>query len=165
MRRLAFLFAAFAVTAPRTVAQDATPAGEQPVAPYSMSNANAGAAPLSDAHVFNQFHGMDGVHRVVDRTINASVADPRIAEIFVNQDIVRLKRTLAEQICYLIGGPCAYSGRDMATAHANMGIQTRDFNILVEHLQAAMRAERVPIGAQHRLLALLAPMHRTIVAD
>jgi hemoglobin len=164
MRRLTFLFAAFAVTALPVAAQEATPAGEQAVAPYTMSNANAGATPMRDARVFNQFHGMEGVHRVVDRTINASVADPRIAEIFVNQDIVRLKRTLAEQICYLVGGPCAYSGRDMATAHANMGIQTRDFNVLVEHLEDAMRAERVPIGAQHQLLALLAPMHRTIVA-
>jgi hemoglobin len=164
MRRFGFLFAAFAVMTLPAMAQEAMPAGEQPVAPYTQSNANAGAAPLSDAHVFDQFHGMDGVHRVVDRTIDASVADPRIAEIFVNQDIVRLKRTLAEQICYLIAGPCVYTGRDMATAHANMGIQTRDFNVLVEHLQAAMRAERVPIGAQHQLLALLAPMHRTIVA-
>lgn len=161
--RIILSFAICAAISLPAFAQETQP-GEQPVDPYTQSNANAGAAPLAGTRTFEEFHGLEGVHRIVDDAIDASVHDQRIADIFVNQDIVRLKRTLAEQICYLIGGPCTYSGRTMEAAHANMGIRTRDFNILVEHLQAAMRREHVSYPAQHRLLALLAPMHRTVVS-
>jgi len=146
------------------MAQDATPPGEQPVAPYTQSNANAGATPLTDTRTFEAFHGVEGIRRIVNDTIDRSAADPRIAEIFISHDLLRIKRTLSEQICYVLGGPCTYTGRDMATAHRDLGVQTRDFNILVEHLREAMSRERVPFPAQNRLLAILAPMHRDVVA-
>ena len=38
-----------------------------------------------------------------------------------------------------------------------------DFNALVEVLQQSMEARGIPFGAQNRLLARLAPMHREIV--
>ena len=77
--------------------------------------------------------------------------------------MVRLRRTLKEQFCYLLNGGCDYSGRAMAAAHADMGIQDADMAALVENLQAAMRREHVSFAAQNRLLAKLAPMRRTIV--
>ncbi len=138
-------------------------AEEKPVAPYTQSNANAGARPLEGTAVFDAMNGLDGIQRIVDDLVDHSVADPVIGDIFVNQDIARLRRTLGEQICYLAGGPCTYTGRTMADAHKDMGVTTRDFNVLVEHLRAAMDKEGVPFVQQNRLLARLAPMHRTIV--
>ena len=141
----------------------ATRPGEQPVDPYTASNANAGAAPRQDASVFKGFHGQAGIQRVSDSLVDRAAADPRIAEIFRNQDLVRLKRTLAEQFCYLLDGPCAYSGRDMKTAHKDLGVQDADFNALVEDLQWAMNREGVTFRAQNKLLAKLAPMRRDVV--
>jgi hemoglobin len=134
--------------------------GEQAVDPYTQSNANAGAAPTKDAGLFNAFHGKEGIARIVDTFVDRNVADPRISEIFKNQDLVRLRRTLREQFCYLLGGGCDYSGRDMKSAHKGMGIQDADFNALVENLQFAMAKEGVSDRAQNKLLAILAPMHR-----
>lgn len=136
---------------------------EQPVDPYTVSDANAGAKPYRDADLFRAFGGHEGIARIVDRTIVLSEADPRIAEIFKGQDLVRLRRTLGEQFCYLLGGGCAYTGRDMKASHKDMGLQTADFNALVENLQAAMRKEGVGFHAQNRLLAKLAPMKRDVV--
>ena len=42
-------------------------------------------------------------------------------------------------------------------------MQTADMGALVENLQAAMRKEGVPFGAQNRFLAKLAPMKRDTV--
>lgn len=137
--------------------------GEEPVAPYEASDANAGARPVEGAALFEAFHGQEGIGRIVDGLVDRSLADPRIGEIFKPFDMVRLRRTLREQICYLLNGPCQYTGRTMAEAHRDMGVQTRDFNILVEHLRAAMREEGVAFRDQNRLLALLAPMHREVV--
>ena len=143
----------------------ATPAppGEEPVDPYVRSNANAGAAPFAGAAMWQSFHGQAGVDRIVEGLVDRVTTDPRIAEVFRNQDLVRLRRTLKEQFCYILGGGCVYTGRMMAAAHKDLGIQTADFNALVEDLQAAMRAERVPFAAQNRFLAKLAPMRRTTV--
>ncbi len=86
-----------------------------------------------------------------------------VAAIFVAHDTVRLKRTLDEQFCYLLGAGCDYSGRDMRTAHTEMGVTKADMNALVENLQAAMREAGVPFAAQNRLLAKLAPMSGQVV--
>ena len=137
--------------------------GEQAVDPYTQSNANAGARPMNSPAMFNAFHGKEGISRIVDSFVGRNVADPRISEIFKNQDLVRLRRTLKEQFCYLLDGGCDYTGRDMKSSHKDMGIQDADFNALVENLQWAMSKEGVPFRDQNRLLALLAPMHRDMV--
>jgi len=137
--------------------------GELPVAPYEQSNANAGAAPYDGAGLVRDFGGREGIARIAARMVDLSEADPRIAAIFAAHDMVRLKRTLGEQFCYLLGAGCDYSGRDMRTAHAEMGITKADMNALVENLQTAMREAGVPFSAQNRLLAKLAPMSGDIV--
>ena len=136
---------------------------EEAVDPYVQSDANAGATPLKDDATFRAFHGMAGLQRIAADLVAFSHADPRTADIFRAADNARLKRTLAEQFCYILGGGCHYSGRDMKSVHADMGLQTADFGALVENLQRAMDKERVPFRAQNRLLAKLAPMKRVVV--
>ncbi len=137
--------------------------GEDPVAPYAMADANAGAHPFTGHRLLEAFHGRTGIDRVVDDLVATSQADRRIGDIFKGQDMIRLRRTLKEQFCYLLGGGCAYSGRDMATAHRDLGLQAKDMNALVDNLQAAMRREGVAFAAQNALLSKLAPMKRDIV--
>ena len=95
--------------------------------------------------------------------MDRSLANPRISDIFKSHDMVRLRRTLKEQFCYLLNGPCDYSGRDMKAAHKDLGLQNTDFNVLVEELQAAMDHEKIGYRAQNRFLAKLAPMQRQTV--
>lgn len=140
-----------------------TPAGERPVEPYVQADANAGATPIRGAAVFAAFHGEPGVRRITSRLVDLNLVDPRIKEIFVTTDVARVKRTLYEQFCYLLGGPCTYTGRDMTASHKGQGLQASDFNALVENLQKAMDEERVPFSAQNKLLAKLAPMERVVV--
>jgi hemoglobin len=138
-------------------------AEEQPVDPYTVSDANAGAATITDPAVFKAFHGKEGVDRIVASLIVFYRTDPRLTDIFHAADFERLQRLLGEQFCYILGGPCHYSGRDMVSTHKDMGLQGRDFDALVEDLQTAMDKERVPNWAQNKLLAKLAPMKRAVV--
>jgi hemoglobin len=145
-------------------AQEAeVPPSELPADPYEISNDKAGAAPVTDANLFAALGGEAGIARIVDDLVDISLADPRIADIFAPSDLVRLRRTLKEQFCYLLAGPCDYTGMDMASSHRDHGITTAEFNALVENLQVAMSREGVPFRAQNRLVARLAPMHRDIV--
>ncbi len=141
----------------------APPPGEDPVAPYVQSDANAGATPVGDDALWRTFGGAAGIDRLVDRFVALDVADPRIGEIFKGQDLVRLRRLLKEQFCYILDGGCAYTGRTMKDSHRDLGIQMKDLNALVDDLQRAMGEAHVPVPAQNRLLAKLAPMRRDVV--
>ena len=132
--------------------------GELPVDPYDQDNANAGADPFDGARISEEFGGREGIRRISDRLVELNYADPRIREIFLGHDRVRLERTLFEQFCYILGAGCDYTGRDMRASHADLGTTRADLNALVENLQKAMRENDVPFAAQNRFLSKLAPM-------
>jgi hemoglobin len=136
---------------------------EEAVAPYVQNDSNAGARPVRGDALWKSFHGSDGVSRIVDDLVARNQNDPRVSDIFRNQDTVRLRRTLKEQFCYILNGGCHYTGRDMKTAHQNMGLQQADMGALVENLRASMRQEGVAFAAQNQLLAKLASMQRDVV--
>jgi hemoglobin len=144
-------------------AAQTVPPGEEPVAPYAQSDANAGATPFTGDAMLRAFHGRAGIDRMTDDFVDRLLADPRITDIFKGQDVVRLRRLLKEQFCYILNGGCHYSGRTMKASHKDLGIQNADMGALVEDLQAAMRKEGVPFFAQNRFLAKLAPMRRDTV--
>ena len=115
--------------------------------------------------VLEDFGGREGLDRLMDTFMAGLLADERMGPFFANSDQERVKRQLAEQFCAILGGGCEYSGRDMKSSHAGLGIDRADFNRLVEVLQVAMNQHKVPFRAQNKLLAKLAPMHREIVTE
>ena len=137
--------------------------GEFPVEPYAQSNANAAATPFRSSDLKGAFGGQEGIRGITDRLVELSQHDPRISEIFVSHDMVRLRRTLFEQFCFILNAGCTYSGRDMVAVHKDMGLQKPDLNALVENLQQAMREARVPFAAQNAFLSKLAPMDRDVL--
>lgn len=113
--------------------------------------------------LYAQFGGQAGVEALVEEFLVRLLEDERINAQFAETDLVNLNDRLVEQFCVELGGPCTYTGRDMAESHAGLGITEADFNALVEDLVDAMEARGIPRPAQNRLLARLAPMHGDIV--
>jgi hemoglobin len=111
---------------------------------------------------FEQFGGEAGLTALMDEFMRELLDDPRTRPFFAQVDQAAVKRHLVEQFCAILGGGCAYTGRDMRQTHAGLGLGRDDFNALVEDLQRAMDRRRIPFAAQNRLLATLAPMHREI---
>lgn len=163
MKLATSLLAAGLLTASAFAQTASTPDGELEVDPYEASNANAGADPITDPSVLAAFNGREGIARIVSSFVEGVKTDPRTEKIFAAADWVRLERTLNEQFCYILGGGCDYTGRDMASVHKDHGVTTAEFGAVVEILQAAMNAEGVPFRYQNRLLAKLAPMKRDTV--
>jgi len=137
--------------------------GELPVAPYTQSDANAGATPFAGDGMAKAFGGQEGIRKIADRFVDIDIADPRIKGVFGASDLVRLRRMLYEQFCYILNAGCHYSGRDMAESHKQLGIMTGEMNALVEDLQRAMHERHIPFAAQNRFLAKLAPMKKDVV--
>jgi hemoglobin len=91
----------------------------------------ADVTPFKNDALYKAFHGMAGVDRVTDTMVDLSLADPRVADIFKGQDIAHLRQMLKEHLCYVLGGPCAYTGKSMKEAHKDLGIEQTDFNAVV----------------------------------
>jgi hemoglobin len=112
--------------------------------------------------VFDQFGGEQGLVALMDLFMAKLVADPKTKPFFENANQAAVKKHLVEQFCAILGGGCAYTGRDMRTAHKGFDIGRDQFNALVEDLQKSMDERGIPFRAQNKLLARLAPLHRDI---
>ncbi|GIL39386.1 group I truncated hemoglobin [Roseiterribacter gracilis] len=121
------------------------------------------AVPAQAATLYDDLGGEPVMRRVVEEATKNFLADKRIAVTFGETAIPRFKQLLFEQLCNVSGGPCTYTGRDMAKSHTALKITDAHFSALVEDLQDAMDKEKIAFTTQNRLLAILAPMRRDIV--
>ncbi|MEZ5706058.1 MAG: group 1 truncated hemoglobin [Burkholderiaceae bacterium] len=125
---------------------------------------DASAYPVAPAAgLYEAFGQREGIGSLMNDFVQRLRADPRIGSHFADTRLDHLASQLGDQLCQLSGGPCAYNGPDMKTAHDSMDVTRADFNALVEVLQQSMDAQGIPFYRQNQMLALLAPMHKDVV--
>ena len=117
----------------------------------------------TEKSLYDRLGGKPAITAVVDDFAARVAADRRINRFFANSDIPSFKAKLVDQICEASGGPCKYTGKDMKTAHAGMGVTNADFDALVEDLVATLDKFKVPQREKGELLAVLGPMRKDIV--
>ena len=100
---------------------------------------------------------------VVDDFLANVSADTRINHFFLDADMGKIKTGLVTLIGQATGGPEHYTGRDMKTTHAGLGIASADFDALVEDLSRSLDKFKVPPQEKGELLALLGGMKGDIV--
>ena len=123
----------------------------------------ASTAAKPETSLYQRLGGIEAITAVVDDFVANVADDSRINARFANTDIPRLKQLLVEQICAGTGGPCTYTGRDMKTTHAGMGITDAEFDALVEDLVRSLDKLKVPAAEKEELLGILGPMKADIV--
>ncbi|GGC97276.1 group I truncated hemoglobin [Undibacterium terreum] len=123
-----------------------------------------GFAQAGNDKLYQGLGAEQGISNIVDDLIVLILQDAKIKEQFKETNMKNLAKLLKEQFCVLSGGPCKYTGDDMKLVHGKLGINNLQFNALVEDLQMAMDKNNIPFATQNKLVALLAPMQRDIVA-
>jgi hemoglobin len=118
--------------------------------------------------LYRHLGGKPAITAVVDEFVARVAADQRINAFFAAtaadpKRLASFKAKLVDQICEASGGPCKYKGKDMKTAHAGMGIQSSQFDALVEDLVAALDKFKVADADKQALLGVLGPMKPDIV--
>ena len=125
----------------------------------------SGGKMAADKSLYDRLGGKQAITAVVEDFVGRVAADSRINGKFATANIPRLKMLLVEQICQASGGPCTYTGRDMKTTHAGMGISGDDFDALVGDLVATLNKFKVGEREKNELLGALGPMKKDIVTS
>lgn len=118
--------------------------------------------PPPQPSLYERLGGRAALTAVVDDAIVNVSADPRISRRFVNAG-PGLTKNLVDLICVRTGGPCTYTGGDMATAHEGMFIRDDEFDALVEDMVKSLDKFKVPAREKGEALAILRQMRNAIV--
>jgi len=119
-----------------------------------------GAASAQEA-LYKRLGGYDAIAAFVDELI-AQVREEKFRG-FSTSSQQRVRQNIVEFVCHATGGPCKYSGRDIKTAHAGIGISKNDWSRFVTVFSATMNKFKVPEPEQKELAALLLPLEKDIV--
>lgn len=140
----------------------ATRAETRPEAPAAQQ----AAAPAEDTRpLFDRIGGMKGVEFVVDGFMSRALDDETMSYMWAGTDLPRVRQRIIDLICVGTGGPCTYTGRDMAAAHKHLHITGVQFDTLVGHLVEAMHQGKVPEREQGEILSILGPMKAAIAQE
>ena len=118
---------------------------------------------MTDKSLYERLGGLDAIKAVVDDFVANIASDPLIKARFTATDVPAFKQRLVDQICEATGGPCKYTGKDMASAHAGMKISEAEFDALVADLKKSLDKLSVPAREQGELLGALGGMKPDIV--
>jgi len=137
------------------------------MAVVSVTLAACASAP-PEPTLYQRLGGREAIKGVVDDFVANVAADPRVNSRFKGLQpaaVSKLQTNVADQICDATGGPCAYLGRDMKTAHAGMRITDAEWTAVVEDLVKSLNKFKVAAKEQQELLAILGPMKKDIVGQ
>ena len=108
--------------------------------------------------LYGRLGGYDVIAAVVDEFLSRFRSDPRLARFGGGRSLNSRQRTqqlIVEQICSLAGGPCVYTGRDMKTSHAGLGITETEWQANLQHASAALEKFGVAFREKEEFLAIL----------
>jgi hemoglobin len=117
-----------------------------------------------NASLYERLGKADGIGRLVDDVMAAHLANPTIKTRFEHiADLDKAKRLAREFFCMGAGGPEAYTGRDMLTAHRGMNISEQEYLAVVDDIMGALTKNQSDSATQHEVLGILYSLKGSIV--
>jgi hemoglobin len=120
-------------------------------------NSMAGAARNSGKSLYERLGGYDVIAAIMDEFLATMRNDPRFARFGGGRCLDSVRRTrqlIVDQLCELAGGPCVYSGRNMKTSHAGLGITQDEWEASLRHVDAALGHASIPPQEAGEFLSL-----------
>ncbi|HZI52153.1 MAG TPA: group 1 truncated hemoglobin [Chitinophagaceae bacterium] len=125
-----------------------------------MDSQTAGQKPS----LYERLGGEQRLRKIVNDILDKNFNNPKIGHHFRNVDMNKLKQLVFEFFSMGIGGPHTYTGRDMRSAHAKLGINETDFNIGNDDVIKALQENGVPKAEIDEVISILNSMKGDVVA-
>jgi len=93
------------------------------------------------ATIYEELGGAAAMNAAVDIFYRKVLSDDRISKFFEGVDMERQAQKQKAFLTMVLGGPSAYTGKDMRTAHAHLvtrGLNDMHFDAVVENLGATL---------------------------
>ncbi len=114
--------------------------------------------------LYQRLGGADGLARIVDDVVAAHLANPIVKTRFEHvQDLGRLKKMALEFFSAGAGGPVAYTGKDMVSAHRGMNISEQEYLAVMDDIVGALDKNRVAEDARKDVVAILYALKGDII--
>jgi len=126
--------------------------------PAILSILISACATSPEQSLYDEIGGHKTLNTIYGVAITRIYTDPVIGHYFKGVPKKHLRDQLVLQTCELIGGPCEYDGKPMVESHKDLNIKEREFYILVEYVQGAMRDVGLTYQQENRILKKLAPI-------
>ena len=120
----------------------------------------------SSGTLYRRLGGYDVIAAVIDEFQSRFRSDPRFARFGAGRSsdsIQRARQLLVDQICALAGGPCVYTGRDMKTSHAGLGITAAEWQANIQFATEALEKYGVALREKEEFLAIFEKYKNDIV--
>ncbi|MEB8342189.1 group I truncated hemoglobin [Streptomyces endophyticus] len=115
------------------------------------------------SNIFEQIGGDEAVSAVVDLFYDKVLADPELAHYFTDIGLEGLKDHQRLFIGQALGSTEPYSGRTLADAHAYVSVTDTAFDLVIEHLGAALAEAGVDEDTIGTIATSLSPLRKDIV--
>jgi hemoglobin len=110
--------------------------------------------------MYVQVGGGPAIKQVVDQLYTWILADEQLSPYFERVTVESLKRHMAALLAQVLGGPAEYGGRDLALAHAGLGITGEHYTRVVDLALASLflaHAPRDVVAAVEETLGAVRP--------
>lgn len=115
----------------------------------------------TDMTLYARLGGREAIEQVTARFYASALEDPLLAPHFKGVDMVRLTGMQAAFLATAFDGPDSYRGRDLAQAHAGMGLRDEHVDAVIAHLAAAL----TEAGAGDEIIAEVAAVAEMVRPD
>lgn len=99
-------------------------------------------------------YGPEGIKAVVDEFYDRCLADPNVNYYFDGVDMHMLRMHQAAFVSYILGSPKPYTNAKLREAHKGLGIQEQDYEIILKHLDGAMKKFNLDLEDRAKILAI-----------
>ncbi len=128
------------------------------IAIFLIPLALLGCSSTNEQSLYDEIGGHETLETVYGVAVTRIYTHPDIGHYFKGVPKRHIRDQLVTQTCELIGGPCEYDGKSMLESHQGLDIKEREFYILVEIVQGAMRDVGLTYQQENRILQKLAPI-------
>jgi hemoglobin len=119
-----------------------------------------------DSSLYTRLGGYDAVCAASDDLLARLQADPQLGGYWKgasHDNRRRARQLIVDFLVEAAGGPAYYTGRDMKTSHAGMGISPSDWEVFLDHTRAMLAHFGVGEREQGEVLGFLDSLKGDIV--
>jgi hemoglobin len=121
---------------------------------------------MSNKSLYERLGGYDAIFAVTNDLLDRMEKDPQLGRFWQHRGedgVKRERQLIVDFLCASSGGPLYYKGRDMKLSHKGMRISQDDWTIFLKHVDATLKAFKVPKAEYDQVVAFVQSTKADIV--